>query len=79
MKEELTLTSTEADWRGESDRLGRVVAQASDILGEENAKRWLQTPNRALGGKRPLELFDTDLGLRQVEEVLGRIQSGLHS
>lgn len=68
--------------RDESDRLFRLVrvaAQATDILGEENGKRWLHTPNRALGGNRPLELLDTDLGSRQVEEVLGRIEFGIYS
>src|SRR6185295_11061738 len=53
---------------GESDRLFRLVriaAQASAVLGsEEKAGRWLHTANRALGGKPPLELLDTDLGSR---------------
>ena len=68
---------------GESDRLFRLVriaAQASEVLGgEEKAGRWLHAPNRALGGKPPLELLDTDLGSRQVEEVLGRIEHGVYS
>jgi putative toxin-antitoxin system antitoxin component (TIGR02293 family) len=67
----------------ESDRLFRLVriaAQASAVLGsEEKAGRWLHTANRALGGKPPLELLDTDLGSRQVEEVLGRIEYGVYS
>jgi putative toxin-antitoxin system antitoxin component (TIGR02293 family) len=46
---------------------------------EEKAARWLHTPNRALGGNLPLELLDTDLGSRQVEEVLGRIEHGVYS
>ena len=69
--------------RDESDRLFRLVriaAQAAGILGgEEKASRWLHTPNRALGGDRPLEMLDTDLGTRQVEEVLGRIEHGVYS
>jgi putative toxin-antitoxin system antitoxin component (TIGR02293 family) len=69
--------------RDESDRLfrlARIAAQASGVLGgEDKAGRWLHTPNRALGGKPPLELLDTDLGSRQVEEVLGRIEYGVYS
>ena len=69
--------------RDESDRLFRLVriaSQASEVLGGEGkASRWLHTPNRALGGKLPLELLDTDLGSRQVEEVLGRIEHGVYS
>jgi putative toxin-antitoxin system antitoxin component (TIGR02293 family) len=69
--------------RDESDRLFRLVriaTETSAVLGsEEKAARWLHTPNRALGGNLPLELLDTDLGSRQVEEVLGRIEHGVYS
>jgi putative toxin-antitoxin system antitoxin component (TIGR02293 family) len=52
--------------------------QAAEVLGgDQKASRWLYTGIRALGGKLPLELLDTDLGSRQVEEVLGRIERGL--
>lgn len=68
---------------GESDRLFRVVriaVQAADVLGgREEASQWLHAPNRALGGQTPLELLDTDLGSRQVEDVLGRIEHGVYS
>jgi putative toxin-antitoxin system antitoxin component (TIGR02293 family) len=69
--------------RDESDRLFRLVriaTQASEVLGSrEKAARWLHTPNRALGSIKPLELLDTDLGTRQVEEILGRIEHGVYS
>ena len=69
--------------RDESDRLFRFVriaAQAVEVLGsEEKASRWLHSPNRALGGSRPLEVVDTDLGVREVEAVLGRIEHGVYS
>ena len=68
---------------GESDRLVRMVriaVQAAEVLGgREQASRWLHAPNRALGGQTPLELLDTDLGSRQVEDVLGRIEHGVYS
>lgn len=66
--------------RYESDRLyrlARIVALAKrHIGGEEAATRWLRRPNRALGGGVPLELVDTELGARAVENVLGRIAYG---
>jgi putative toxin-antitoxin system antitoxin component (TIGR02293 family) len=66
--------------RFESDRLyrlARIVALAKQYLGEaEIATRWLKRPNRALGGKVPLEFIDTELGARAVENVLGRIAYG---
>ncbi len=67
----------------ESDRLlriGRIAATAVEVLGSrDKAARWLHRSNRALGGDCPLELLDTDLGSRQVEEVLGRIEHGVFS
>jgi len=67
----------------ESDRLvrlARIAAQAVEVLGTtEKASQWLQRPNRALGGETPLSLLDTDLGSRQVEEVLQRIELGVYS
>jgi putative toxin-antitoxin system antitoxin component (TIGR02293 family) len=66
--------------RYESDRLyrlARIVALAKHYLGDERtATRWLKRPNRALGGRPPLELIDTELGARSVENVLGRIAYG---
>lgn len=65
---------------GESDRLvrlARIAAHAADVLGsDERAGHWLHRPNRALGGQAPLALVDTDLGAREVESVLGRIEHG---
>lgn len=66
--------------RYESDRvyrLARILVLAKRYLGsDEAAPKWLKRPNRALGGKTPLELLDTELGARTVENVLGRIAYG---
>jgi putative toxin-antitoxin system antitoxin component (TIGR02293 family) len=66
--------------RIESDRLyrlARIVALAKYYIGDaEAATRWLKRPNRALEGKSPLELVDTEPGARAVENVLGRIAYG---
>jgi putative toxin-antitoxin system antitoxin component (TIGR02293 family) len=66
--------------RFESDRLyrlARIVALAHESLGsQELAARWLRRSNRALGGIAPIAAVDTELGARQVENVLGRIAFG---
>jgi len=66
--------------RFESDRLyrlARIMAIASEHLGDaERARRWLKRPNRALGGLPPVAAIDTELGARQVENLLGRIAYG---
>lgn len=67
----------------ESDRLYRVAwvaSQAVEVLGSiEKARVWLKTPNRALGCERPLDLLDTEIGARQVEDVLLRLNYGIFS
>lgn len=71
------LTMAESD---RTVRLARIYAGAVEMIGdEERAVRWLFTPNRALGGERPLNRLDTDVGAREVEDVLGRIAYGVYS
>jgi len=64
----------------ESDRLyrlARIVAIANEYLGDHTrALHWLKHPNRALGGLAPVAAIDTELGARQVENLLGRIAYG---
>ncbi|HET7400383.1 MAG TPA: antitoxin Xre/MbcA/ParS toxin-binding domain-containing protein [Usitatibacter sp.] len=37
---------------------------------------WLETPQPALGGRRPSEMLDTPTGIAIVEKTLGAIESG---
>lgn len=66
--------------RYESDRiyrLARILALADYYFGDhEQTVRWLKRPNHALGQITPLEALDTELGARNVENVLGRIAYG---
>jgi putative toxin-antitoxin system antitoxin component (TIGR02293 family) len=71
------LTPAESD---RTVRLAQVYATAVETLGDgEKAASWLKTPNRALRGGCPLDQLDTDPGVREVEDVLGRIAYGVYS
>lgn len=71
------LTAAESD---RTVRFARVYAHAVEMIGDEKkAVEWLRTPNRALGGERPLDQLDNDLGARTVEDILGRIAYGVYS
>ena len=71
------LTAAESD---RTVRLARVYATAVEMIGNGGkAVEWLRTPNRALGGELPLDRLDTDLGAREVEDILGRIAYGVYS
>jgi putative toxin-antitoxin system antitoxin component (TIGR02293 family) len=82
-----TLTRRKRDGRlapDESERLLRIsrVLDASVELFEgdrEGAVRWLQSPNRALGGEVPLDMARTEVGALEVEKLIGRIEYGVPS
>lgn len=45
--------------------------------GREKAMRWLESPNHALGNKRPIDLLADPKGMEQVLDVLTRIERGV--
>lgn len=67
----------------ESDRVvrfARLLGKAVEVLESgENARRWLTSPQFGLGGAVPLDYAGTELGAREVEDLLGRIDHGVYS
>ena len=66
----------------ESDRVlrtSRLFARAQDLFDgdREAARGWLMTPQRALGGAIPLEIAKTEVGAREVEKIIGRLEQGV--
>jgi len=60
--------------------VARVGALAEEIRGNQvRAGRWLRERNLALGGSPPIHWLDTDIGAKEVEELLIRIAHGVHS
>ncbi|MCW1886741.1 DUF2384 domain-containing protein [Luteolibacter flavescens] len=61
-------------------RLGSVLRKAADVLEDPEAvRRWMLQPKRALGGLTPLRCCDTEIGAREVEALLIRIEHGVFS
>jgi len=61
-----------------TERIARVVANAEHVWGDRvDARRFLTTAHPALRGRSPLDTAMTELGARQVEEILGKIFHGL--
>ncbi len=62
----------------ESDRVvrfARLMNRAQQALeSADNARRWLSAPQVGLGGATPLEFAETEVGAREVEDLLGRIE-----
>lgn len=68
----------------ESDRLvraSRVFGRAMDLFegDHEAARAWLTAGQMALGGLVPLELAGTDVGSKEVENLIGRLEHGIPS
>lgn len=68
----------------ESDRLlraSRVFGRALQLFegNAEAARNWLFTPRPALGGVVPLAMARTDVGAREVEDLIGRLEHGVFS
>lgn len=61
-------------------RSARLFSIATEVF-EDNAAatEWLKSPQRALGNAVPLEMATTDIGAREVETLLGRIEHGVYS
>lgn len=61
-------------------RLARILAQAVEVLGgTAEARGWLNAPQRGLGGAVPLDYAATEVGAREVENLLGRIDYGVYA
>jgi putative toxin-antitoxin system antitoxin component (TIGR02293 family) len=74
-KEQKRLSPDESD---RLYRLARVLAHANRVFEDpDESADWIQTPNAALGKQQPLRLLDTDIGVQQVDQVLGRIEHGI--
>jgi putative toxin-antitoxin system antitoxin component (TIGR02293 family) len=81
-----TLHRRKADGRldpQESDRVMRFVRlfdRASVVLETaENARAWFFAEQRGLGGEKPVDFASTELGAREVEDLLERIDQTVYS
>lgn len=67
----------------ESERIARIAGifeHAEKVFGtKEAATRWLEEPNLGLGKEPPLDVASTELGAKEVDELLSRIEFGVYS
>jgi putative toxin-antitoxin system antitoxin component (TIGR02293 family) len=80
-----TLTRRKAEGRlgpEESDRLvraSRVFGRALELFDgdADQALRWLSNEAIALGGRTPLDLAKSEVGAKEVETLIGRLEHGI--
>lgn len=66
----------------ESDRLLRICRifdRAVELFEGDprSAREWLEAPQTGLGGEVPLEFASTEVGAREVENLIGRLEHGV--
>ena len=69
--------------QAESERVVRyelLLKKAAEVFGnKEDARRWLTHPQPGLGNTAPIQFATTELGAREVENLLGRIEYSVYS
>lgn len=71
------LSSDESD---KALRLARIAGHAIAVFGADaEARAWLHAPQVGLGGEIPLDYAETEVGAREVENLLGRIDHGVYA
>jgi putative toxin-antitoxin system antitoxin component (TIGR02293 family) len=61
-------------------RYQRLLKKAEDVFGDTaNAREWLTHKQIGLGNAVPLDFARTEIGAREVENLLGRIEYGVYS
>jgi putative toxin-antitoxin system antitoxin component (TIGR02293 family) len=60
-------------------RLITVLRMASNVLGKVEAKSWMYRNVPSLGNQSPINLLDTEVGHRLVEQTLLQIKYGMYA
>jgi len=62
-------------------RATRVFAKALELFEGDRkaASEWMISALPALGGETPIDTARTELGARQVENLVGRLEHGVYS
>lgn len=61
-------------------RFSRLLEHAANVFGNvEKGRAWLKFPQYGLGGAVPLDYAKTEIGAREVDNLLGRIDYDVYS
>lgn len=61
-------------------RYARLLSKAVEVFESvDTAREWLQSPQFGLDGEVPLKYAQTEIGAREVEDLLGRIDQSVYS
>ncbi len=77
-KQEGTLKPDESE---RVDRIDRIYRLATELFEGDKAQAvtWLKQPNRGLADRPPLDFARIEIGAREVENLIGRLEHGVFS
>jgi len=77
-REDGTVNKTELD---RVATLHLVMRDAVELFegDREKARRWLKRPARALEHQCPIDLLDTEAGIRMVRDLIGQLEHGVYA
>lgn len=60
--------------------IAKIYARGQEVFGDlESFKSWMDQSVPALGSKRPIDFLDTSIGIRLIEDELGRMEHGVYA
>lgn len=60
-------------------QLIELFEKGYDVFGKDKFQIWIRASIKALGNERPIDLLDTSIGIKMVEDIIGRIEHGVYS
>lgn len=62
-------------------RLARLMELATELYegNRQKAAQWLETPCRVFSGETPIDRAQTEMGARDVEQLIGRLEHGVYT
>lgn len=63
-----------------SIEIANTIANGLSVFEDaDKLNRWLKKENKALSGKKPIELLDTPTGIKLTNRVLNRLEEGIYT
>lgn len=60
-------------------QLVELFEKGYDLFGKDKFQKWIRSDIRVFGNDKPINLLDTSIGIKMVEDIIGRIEHGVYS
>jgi putative toxin-antitoxin system antitoxin component (TIGR02293 family) len=65
---------------GRTWKFAEILARATELFGDQReAEKWLSSPATALDQKRPLDMLQSPIGIKLLEDLLTRMDYGVYT